>query len=129
MNSETYTELLDIALVSHAEDLMGPNFTFQQDNAAIHVSRRSMEWFEEKNIPLLGWPACSPDLNPIENLWGWLARKVYANGRQFETVSELKEAIREAWSQIQINYLRELVKSMKDRLIGVIMAKGGPTKH
>ncbi|KAG3001110.1 hypothetical protein PC128_g16898 [Phytophthora cactorum] len=42
-----------------------------------------MQFFEEQEINLLDWPARSLDLNPIENLWALLARKVYPNGRQY----------------------------------------------
>ncbi|KAF0748806.1 hypothetical protein AaE_007242 [Aphanomyces astaci] len=64
-------------------------FVFQQDNASIHASQETRAILAEHNVPLLSWPALSPDLNPIENVWGCLARKVYANGRQFGSVQEL----------------------------------------
>ena len=41
---------------------------------------------------LLKHPACSPDLNPIENIWGWMASEVYKNAHQFQTVDSLHEA-------------------------------------
>ena len=39
--------------------------------------------------------ACSQDLNPIENLWGIISRKVYENDMQFEYILDLKTRIRE----------------------------------
>uniref|UniRef100_A0A673CA44 Tc1-like transposase DDE domain-containing protein n=1 Tax=Sphaeramia orbicularis TaxID=375764 RepID=A0A673CA44_9TELE len=48
-------------------------------NAAGHNARLTKDFFREKNITLLDHPACSPDLNPIENIWGWMAREVYKN--------------------------------------------------
>lgn len=82
------------ALVDHAEELMGPDFIFQHDNASIHTSRATKTFLQDRNFDVLDWPTCSPDLNPIENLWGWLVRRVYANGKQFDRVSELQSAIR-----------------------------------
>lgn len=42
-------------------------------------------------MPFLEWPARSPDLKVIENMWG--ERAVYADGRQYSSVSKLKASI------------------------------------
>ena len=50
-----------------------------------------------QNIKIIDWPAHSPDLNPIVNVWGLLAWRVYANGRVFSTIDELKSSILIEW--------------------------------
>jgi transposase len=75
------------------------------------------------------WPSKSPDLNPIENLWGILVRRVYKNGRQYNSVSELKAAIRNEWSKIGLETLRNLINSVPNRVFEVIFKKGGHTKY
>lgn len=129
MNSNMYCDLLEDVLISHLEENVEGEFMFQQDNASIHVSRKSKEWFSDKDIPLLDWPACSPDLNPIENLWGLLASKVYENGRQFATTNELKQCIRECWEAIGPEILHNLINSMPKRIFHVIKNKGSSTKY
>lgn len=124
MNSKKYIEMLEDILIPYSEDVMDGDFVFQQDNAAIHVSRLSRAWFEEKNIELLDWPARSPDLNPIENLWGIMARQVYDGGRQFSTVQELEVAIKNTWREINVKTLETLVNSMPDRVFNVIHRHG-----
>ena len=47
----------------------------------------------KKGINFLDWPANSPNLNFIENLWEYLSRSVYANGRQYSNIDQLKHAI------------------------------------
>ena len=53
------------------------NAIFQRDNAAIRTSKLTKDWFKiRKNIEVLDWPTKSTDLNPKENLWRILSRRV-----------------------------------------------------
>ncbi|KAI4810856.1 hypothetical protein KUCAC02_013784 [Chaenocephalus aceratus] len=54
----------------------------------------------QNNLALLGHPACSPALNLVENILGWIARIVYKNGSHFQTVDALREAILTTWSNV-----------------------------
>uniref|UniRef100_A0A3Q2W2Q7 Tc1-like transposase DDE domain-containing protein n=1 Tax=Haplochromis burtoni TaxID=8153 RepID=A0A3Q2W2Q7_HAPBU len=83
--------------VSNGHRLCGNNWVFQQDNALVHNARRTRDYFQENNITILDHPASSPDLNPVENLWGWMARKVYKKGQQFLTVNALCVALFTTW--------------------------------
>lgn len=129
MNAGAYTDMLENSLVEPIENLMGSNFVFQHDNAPIHTSKSTKEWLRQKNIEVLTWPACSPDLNPAENLWGIIARQVYKGGRQFQNISELKERIQEAWTEIPNSTIQNLIHSMPNRIFKLISAQGKQIKY
>lgn len=129
MNSEEYIEVLDRHLIPFMNETHPQSPVFQQDNAPIHTSRRTKQWLAGKNVNVLDWPACSPDCNPMENLWRILVRKIYANGRQFESRDELKAAIILEWRRIRTNTLENLVKSMPNRIFEVIRRNGGVTDY
>ncbi|ETV80936.1 hypothetical protein H257_06381 [Aphanomyces astaci] len=107
----------------------GPSFTFMQDGASIHTAASTKAFLAEQSVTLFNHPALSPDLNPIENVWGWLAREVYPNGKQYQSVSKLQSAISAAWDSIDRRYLKKLIKSMPKRCLQVVAAKGGKTKY
>ena len=62
----------------------------------------------------MDWPANFPDLNPMENLWAILCRSVYAGGKQYTNITELKAAIISSWENIEVSKLQKLVGSMCD---------------
>lgn len=129
MNSNDYQQVLDANLVPFIRQFPGQNLIYQQDNASIHVSRSTMAWFTQKNIEVLDWPSCSPDLNPMENMWGILAKHVYANSRQFSTVADLKQVINTEWQSISAQTCKNLVDSMNNRIFQLIQRNGAHTDY
>ena len=74
---------------------------------------------------MMPWPAYSPDLNPIENLWEIMTQHVYAGGRQFNDVSELRNAVQAAWDAVTAEQLDTLVKSMRRRCVKALQCQEG----
>ncbi|CAD6196256.1 unnamed protein product [Caenorhabditis auriculariae] len=91
-NSQDYQQLLAQHLLPYLRRRRRANTTYQQDNASVHASNSTLAWFAANNVVLLDWPACSPDLNSVENLWSVLVRRVYANAKQYTTVNDLKKS-------------------------------------
>ena len=88
-----------------------------------------MEWLNESQVRVMYWPARSPDLNPIERLWGILAIEVYRNGRQFNSVSELMDCLMQCWEDIGQENLSKLIDLMHRRCEETIEKSGGITKY
>ncbi|KAF1378046.1 hypothetical protein PFLUV_G00185520 [Perca fluviatilis] len=101
----------------------------EQDNAAIHTARLTKDFFQQNSVALMVRPACSPDLHPIENIWGWMAREVYRNGRQFQTVDALREAIFTTRSNVPSSLLGTAASSMVKREFEVINKNGGAAHY
>lgn len=130
MKAEQYQALVGPQIDQYAIDCAGPDWKFQQDNAPIHVARSTLTYFEEYGVELFdGWPAKSPDMNIIENVWSILAREVYKNGRQFNNKAELREAIEAAWRNIGQDKIQSLYDSLPRRIIALHDAKGKQTKY
>lgn len=124
MNSKEYTDILQCSLIPFLRRFRRKKWIFQQDNARIHTSNETMSWFDSKHVTVLDWPACSPDLNPMENIWGTLVRRVYAENKQYDNVTELKSAILKEWENLEIDLIRNHITSMKKRVFEVIKKLG-----
>ncbi|CAD6187916.1 unnamed protein product [Caenorhabditis auriculariae] len=126
--SQDYQQLLAQHLLPYLRRRRRANMIYQQDNASVHASNSTLAWFAAKNVVLLDWPACSPDLNSVESLWSVLVRRVYANAKQYTTVNDLKRAIRSEWDGLDKSLLQSLVGSMPN-IFGVAQKQGGITHY
>lgn len=127
--AQDYLYILESNFLPYIDRLYRDRMIFQQDNAAIHTAGVVREWFEEEQITTLPWPAKSPDLNPIENIWGILSRVVYEENKQYNTKAELWTAVQRAWASISHQTIENLINSMPNRCIEVIQAEGQAIKY
>ncbi len=72
-----------------------------------HTSKIVKKWLEKNRIEVLTWPAQDPDLNPIENLWATLKRKVRA--RNPKKIAELEKICIEEWQRIPQEDCKNLI--------------------
>jgi len=129
LNSDRYIELLEEHLIPFLNNLGAANHIFQDDNAPCHASKKTKTWKNDNEIEFLPWPAQSPDLNPIENLWDALERRVRKHRPIPKNKKEFFEALKEEWNKIDEIQLNRLVTSMPRRIKAVIRNKGNPTKY
>ncbi|GBL93138.1 Transposable element Tc3 transposase [Araneus ventricosus] len=123
-NSPKYIETLENHLMPFSENKGGRNWEYQHDNAPTHTSSARKNYLNSKNVTVLEWPPMSPDLNPIENVWGFMSRKIYENGGQFYSVNALKTSIESAWYNLELEILQILIMSIGKRVYDVLLKNG-----
>lgn len=94
------------------------------DKAPAHTSAECTSWMQQSGIKVVDrWPGNSPDLNPIENVWGWMKQRVYK--KRLQTLEELQAAVDEAWEALPAEMLTKLMLGMPERLRKVKDLNGG----
>jgi len=128
MEAKQYKNILRYQMLPSAQELFGDEpYIFQQDNDPKHTSELVQDFLDERDIDVMQWPAQSPDLNPIENLWSILEIKTKA--RQPANEQELFEILQAAWEELDMHYLHNLVDSMPRRCAAVLKSRGYATKY
>ena len=126
MNTEKYLKTIETHFLPLKQD--NGSIILQEDNAPCHKSKASKLYKEENGIHTLDWVPYSPDLNPIENLFAMLKKKIAKKMKSNK--SELIQSIRQVWqSEISQEYCKNLIESMKRRIERVIEVNGGHTKY
>jgi transposase len=103
------------------------NRVLLQDGAGWHRTRSVREWLENHEVAdMRDFPPCSPDLNAIESVWGWMKRRVAASGAQ--TADDLKRAIRDAWRELPLDTMRGYIEHVSNVMRQIVANGGGNSK-
>ena len=80
----------------------------------------------ELAILCLEFPPYSPDLNPIENLWDNISKRINLNN--CKTLEQLQDEVAQVWAATDKNFCK-VVESMPARCQAVIDANGNHTMY
>ncbi len=102
VNAAIYQEMLEHIMLLSADKLYGDaDFIFQKDLATAHTAKGTKSWFNDHGVTVLDWPANSPDLNPIENLYGIVKKKM--RDTRPNNADDLKAAIKATWASFLLS--------------------------
>lgn len=122
LNSSGYLKILE----EYDEKMHFGDLIFMQDNAPVHKAKKVDDFFKERRWNILKWPAYSPDLNPIENLWAILKKRLQ---KQTITWENLEEKVMEIWNSIAQETVQKLYENYETRLKNVIKLRGAISKY
>ncbi len=108
-----------------AEDDALPSETVFQHNHPKHTAKMTTALLLK--VRVMEWPSMSPDLNPIEHMWGILKRKVEKH--HVSNIQQLRDVIMEEWKRMPATTCAALVNSMPRRIKAVLDNNGAPTKY
>jgi transposase len=127
MDAPRYVSILSSSLPPSLESMGLSEFIFQQDNDSKHTASVTKRFFSNRSIKILPWPAMSPDMNPIENLWDHVKQRVAES--EPKTIRELRDAIERAWYQIPRETCEKYAMSFSRRALALCRSRGGHTKY
>ena len=127
LNGQRYRDEILRPLVVPALQQIGQQAVLQDDNARPHCARVVNTFLQQAGVNRMDWPACSPDLNPIENLWGPLGAASCAEPSA--CADPAAAAGHAAVRVIPQHQLRRLTNSMRRRCAECIANRGGHTHY
>jgi transposase len=129
MNKERYKDVLEGHLIPQMQATRTPFFL--QDGAPCHKAKVVMSYLKEyeNEFTVMDWPGNSPDLNPIENCWSYMKRRLKGDST-ITSAKKLEEAIKNMWiKEMDGQYFKNLADSMPKRIQWVIDHNGDMTKY
>lgn len=122
LDAAAYQALLQgKALPSIEAAYEGEEFVFMQDHAKAHTAKSTLEFLEESKVQFLEpdeYPPKSPDLNPIENIWGIMKQEVYS--KQYRSKDDFKSAVQASWDRLSLQLVQDTIKNYPGRLQAVL---------
>ena len=120
LNAASYKRLVLQKVIPH---VVSNNRVWMQDGARVHTAKKNKQYLRNKGCNFIDdWPANSPQLNPIEQVWSLLQKKIAS--RMASDHDELVAAIQWAWDSLDQSYLDGQVRSFTSKLKKCIKNRG-----
>ncbi|GFS90917.1 DDE_3 domain-containing protein [Trichonephila clavipes] len=124
----TRQRYIDEVLLPHVRlfrGAVGDKFVFMDDNATCHRTLAVQDCLDSEGIQRLVWPARSPDLNPIENVWDALGRQVAGRNYPPTNKNTLIRALTEEWDKLPQQLLDNVVQSQYRAVGSIVVGASG----
>lgn len=128
MTAVRYTKILEVGLVPFVRNNFPSGHRFQQDNDPKHCAKYTKRYMTANDINWWPTPAESPDLNPIENIWGTM-KEFLRNEYKPRGLEELKSGIREFWGKLTPATCTKYIDHLHTVIPIVIQKQGGPSGY
>ncbi|GFW60995.1 transposable element Tcb2 transposase [Trichonephila clavipes] len=113
-------EILRPIVIPYAAAI-GDDFILMDDNCRPPRANLVEDLLFEEGIVQMKWPACSPDMNPIEHVWGALGRRVAGRQPPPQTLQEMERALLEEWDRMPQLVINNLIDSMPQSHMSTIV--------
>jgi len=124
----TSTKLHKLLLMPFIQSCYPDGHRFQQDNDPKHTNRHIENYFESRQINWWRTPPESPDLNPIENVWGTL-KQYLRNTYKPRNMTELKARIERFWQSLTAEVCKQYINHLNKVVLKVIEVDGNPSGY
>ncbi|GFV03922.1 transposable element Tc3 transposase [Trichonephila clavipes] len=115
MTDQRYIDEVLLPHIRLFRGAFGDKFVFMDDNATCHRTLAVQDCLDSEGIQRLVWPARSPDLNPIANVWDALGRQVAGRNYPPTNKNTLIRALTEEWDKLPQQLLDNVVQRKAER--------------
>ena len=129
MNAERLATILEAGLIPFIEEKFSDGHTLFQDNDPKHASQYIKDFFACKNINWWPTPPESPNLNPIENIWGSLKHYLQTSYKP-RNLQDLKDGIEQFWVTLTPDVYQRYINHIKRKVMPkIVNVQGDPSGY
>ena len=128
LTSTRYCDILQDALLPFITNVFPDGHRYQQDNDPKHTSNYTKDYLAKHSVNWWKTPAESPDLNPIENVWG--SMKYFLRHQYKPTnISSLQAGIKQFWMSMTPNVCRRYIDHLQKVIPKVVEVSGAASGY
>lgn len=128
MNAVRLGKIFEAGLLPFINEVFPDGHRLYQDNDPKHASNYINDFFEEHHVNWWASPPESPDLNPIENIWGSM-KQYLRNHYKPRNLNELKQGIQQFWLTLTPEVCSRYIGHLHRVIPKVVAVSGNPSGY